>query len=65
MIDVLSEWDFLSLTNQILSMRIINNGCSAKVQRMKLDVLGSERVSCKKNDESVTKGLPINVTTMI
>jgi len=43
MVDVLSEWDFLSLTNQILSMRIINNGCSVKVQRMKLDVFGSER----------------------
>jgi hypothetical protein len=46
-------------------MRIINNGCSVKTKRMKLDVLGSGRVSCKKNDESITKGLPINVITMI
>jgi len=46
-------------------MRIINGGGSVKVQRMKLDVLGSERVSCKKNDESVTKGLPLKVITMI
>jgi hypothetical protein len=40
-------------------------GAQLKHKGLKLDVLGSGRVSCKKNDESITKGLPINVITMI